>query len=268
MHTILYLLIHTISFSLEIGEIAPDFTLKDQNKKSIRFSDLLGDRNIVVFFYPRDFTFFGKQFLTSFQNYAHKFAKQNALLMGINAASVRTHKNSISKLNLTFSLLSDKGKTVQHDWNISSSTLLSPCITFVFTPNGTLVWMYSSYIFPHLHARKAYKIVSHLKMIQTGKEDRPTFETRSTNTTIYSSSIKHPSDFLPLREDSRPINLREEEKEFRILFAGLSQADEHNNNSYQTLVERKGEDIVNYDYGAYKGDKDGEEEREEDHDEF
>ncbi|HEV2654520.1 MAG TPA: redoxin domain-containing protein, partial [Ktedonobacteraceae bacterium] len=41
---------------VQVGERAPDFTLPDQEGKDVRLSDLLGKKNIVLYFYPKDDT--------------------------------------------------------------------------------------------------------------------------------------------------------------------------------------------------------------------
>jgi peroxiredoxin len=42
--------------SLRIGDIAPDFTLTSTIKSKISLSDYIGKKNVVVAFYPLDFT--------------------------------------------------------------------------------------------------------------------------------------------------------------------------------------------------------------------
>jgi cytochrome oxidase Cu insertion factor (SCO1/SenC/PrrC family) len=41
---------------LKVGMIAPDFTLKDEEGVERNLSDYLGKKNIVLAFYPKDFT--------------------------------------------------------------------------------------------------------------------------------------------------------------------------------------------------------------------
>ena len=41
---------------LEVGAKAPDFKLNDQFGRSITLSKLLGDNNVLLAFYPLDFT--------------------------------------------------------------------------------------------------------------------------------------------------------------------------------------------------------------------
>ena len=41
---------------LEIGEAAPDFTLKNQDQMNVTLSNFKGKRNLILVFYPLDFT--------------------------------------------------------------------------------------------------------------------------------------------------------------------------------------------------------------------
>ena len=42
--------------TLKVGMIAPDFTLKDEEGVERNLTDYLGKKNIVLAFYPKDFT--------------------------------------------------------------------------------------------------------------------------------------------------------------------------------------------------------------------
>ncbi len=44
------------SSELQVGMVAPDFTLKDEKGVEQRLSDYLGKKNVVLAFYPKDFT--------------------------------------------------------------------------------------------------------------------------------------------------------------------------------------------------------------------
>ena len=41
---------------LQIGDKAPDFTLKNQDQLNVSLSDFHGKKNVVLVFYPLDFT--------------------------------------------------------------------------------------------------------------------------------------------------------------------------------------------------------------------
>lgn len=42
--------------SFKVGEMAPDFTLLDQNRKEVKLSDFRGKKNVVLAFYVFAFT--------------------------------------------------------------------------------------------------------------------------------------------------------------------------------------------------------------------
>jgi peroxiredoxin len=42
--------------SLSVGQTAPDFTLQNQNKQDVKLSDFAGKRNVVLMFYPLDWS--------------------------------------------------------------------------------------------------------------------------------------------------------------------------------------------------------------------
>jgi len=42
--------------TLEQGDWAPDFSLTDLEGNNIKLSDFRGRKNVVVYFYPKDFT--------------------------------------------------------------------------------------------------------------------------------------------------------------------------------------------------------------------
>ena len=41
---------------LEVGTKAPDFRMKNQDQATVALSDYLGEKNVILVFYPADFT--------------------------------------------------------------------------------------------------------------------------------------------------------------------------------------------------------------------
>ena len=92
------------------GTKAPDFTLDDQDGKSISLSDFAG-QNILLWFYPKastpGWTIEGQELRDEF----HNFKDKNTVILGMSADSVKSQKNFCEKQNFPFSLVSDPDKS-------------------------------------------------------------------------------------------------------------------------------------------------------------
>ena len=94
------------AFMLNIGDKAPDFTLKDKNGADVSLSDFLGSK-VVLYFYPRDNTPGCTKQACAFAGLYEDFRKKNIQVIGISKDSVASHIKFAEKYNLPFILLSD-----------------------------------------------------------------------------------------------------------------------------------------------------------------
>lgn len=91
---------------LEIGTKAPDFTLNDQNGKTVSLSDFAGKR-VVVYFYPRDNTPGCTRQACAFARNYDGFRQRDVAVIGISKDSAASHQKFAQKYELPFLLLSD-----------------------------------------------------------------------------------------------------------------------------------------------------------------
>ena len=91
---------------LEIGAMAPQFTLKDQTGRDVSLSDFLG-RRVVVYFYPKDNTPGCTRQACAYAGLLHEFEKRDVVVIGISRDSVASHQKFAEKHGLPFILLSD-----------------------------------------------------------------------------------------------------------------------------------------------------------------
>ena len=92
---------------LNVGDIAPDFSLPDQDGKERRLSDFRG-KKVVLYFYPKDNTSGCTTEAVGFRDIAEKFTDNNAVVIGVSKDSVRSHRNFADKYSLPFILLADE----------------------------------------------------------------------------------------------------------------------------------------------------------------
>jgi len=91
---------------LEIGQKAPDFTLRDKNGKDVSLSDFIG-KKVVLYFYPKDNTPGCTRQACAFSGLYSEFQKRGIEVIGISKDSTTSHARFAEKHNLNFVLLSD-----------------------------------------------------------------------------------------------------------------------------------------------------------------
>src|SRR6202795_4356878 len=92
---------------IAVGQTAPEFTLKDQSKKGIKLSDFAGKRNVVLIFFPLDFSPICTNEHPCFVNGLKQFEKLDAQVLGLSVDSVWAHKAFAEKMGISYPLLAD-----------------------------------------------------------------------------------------------------------------------------------------------------------------
>jgi len=92
---------------IAVGQTAPDFTLKDQSQKEIKLADYAGKRNVVLIFYPLDFSPVCTNEHACFVNDLKQFDKLDAQVLGLSVDSVWAHKAFAEKMGISYPLLAD-----------------------------------------------------------------------------------------------------------------------------------------------------------------
>jgi len=96
---------------LEVGDPAPDFSLPDQDGKTVSLRDLRG-RNVVLIFYPGDDTTVCRSQLCEFRDRWTRASEKNTLVFGVNPQNAASHSRFREKSKLPFPLLVDRGQKV------------------------------------------------------------------------------------------------------------------------------------------------------------
>ncbi|MEN9497129.1 MAG: hypothetical protein RL750_28, partial [Bacteroidota bacterium] len=97
--------------SLQVGQLAPDFTLYDSNKNKVTLSELRG-KNVLLMFFPQAFTGVCTQQVCTARDNMSQYGNANAEVLGVSVDSVFTLAKFKETENLNFPLLSDFNKEV------------------------------------------------------------------------------------------------------------------------------------------------------------
>ncbi len=93
--------------SIAVGQMAPDFTLLNQEKKEVKLSDFAGKKNVVLVWYPLDWSPTCTNEHACFVNEMKAFETLDAEVLGISVDSVWSHKAYAEKMGIKYSLLAD-----------------------------------------------------------------------------------------------------------------------------------------------------------------
>lgn len=91
---------------LEVGTLAPDFTLPDHNGTMVTLSGFRG-KKVVLYFYPKDSTPGCTRQACAFAQSYDGFREKDVVVIGISKDSVASHLKFVQKYDLPFILLSD-----------------------------------------------------------------------------------------------------------------------------------------------------------------
>ena len=106
-----------MTIELKKGDLAPDFTLLDQNESEVTLSALRG-KKVLIYFYPKASTPGCTTQSCSISEAKESFAEKNTLVMGISPDTPRRQKNFDTKKELGFPLLCDTEHEVAEAYGI------------------------------------------------------------------------------------------------------------------------------------------------------
>ncbi len=99
--------------AIEIGQIAPDFTLRDNEKNKVTLSEQKG-KNVVLLFFPLAFTGTCTKELCTIRDTFNIYDRLNAQVYGISVDSLFALDKFKKEQNLNFPLLSDFNKVASN----------------------------------------------------------------------------------------------------------------------------------------------------------
>ena len=92
----------------KIGNMAPAFSLVDQDENKVSLKDFKGKKNVVVYFYPRALTPGCTTQACAIRDAKKKFDKSKTVILGISPDAPKKLMNFTEKKDLNFTLLSDE----------------------------------------------------------------------------------------------------------------------------------------------------------------
>jgi peroxiredoxin Q/BCP len=152
---------------IQVGDKAPDFTLPAQNGEPVRLSDRLGERVVVLYFYPKDETSGCTAEACAFRDSFEVFAEAGAEVIGVSSDSVDKHAAFADHHKLPFTLVSDEKGQVRKSYGVASLLGVIPGrVTYVIDRTGTVRQVFNSMTNIGRHVNDALDMVKQLQAEQ------------------------------------------------------------------------------------------------------
>jgi thioredoxin-dependent peroxiredoxin len=100
------------------GSIAPEFHLKSDDGKSYSLSQFRNNKEVVLYFYPKDDTPGCTKEACSFRDSISHFNKKGVQILGVSTDDVDSHSKFRSKYSLNFPLLADPDHKVSEMYGV------------------------------------------------------------------------------------------------------------------------------------------------------
>jgi len=133
---------------LNVGDRAPDFTLKNDAGEDVQLSTLRG-KPVILYWYPKDDTPGCTKEACAIRDVYGEFERAGAVVFGISADSVESHRKFKQKYSLPFSLLADPDHSVSERYGtygpkkvMGRETVGISRVTYLVDENGVIkqVW--------------------------------------------------------------------------------------------------------------------------------
>ncbi len=149
--------------AIQVGDIAPEFSLPNQQGETVSLQQFRGQKPVVVYFYPKDDTPGCTLESCTFRDSYADFQDLGAVVLGISSDSPESHQKFAQKYNLPFSLLSDLGSQVRRAYGVPTTLGLLPGrVTYVIDQAGVVRHVFNSQFNAKAHVSEALAVVKSL----------------------------------------------------------------------------------------------------------
>jgi peroxiredoxin Q/BCP len=146
---------------LRTGDKAPEFTAVSHRGETVRLSDFLGKRGLVLFFYPKNGTFVCTKEACAFRDSYAKFADAGVEVLGVSGDSDESHRKFATDHQLNFPLISDTDGKLRRLFTVPKTLGIFPGrVTYVIDRQGIIRKIYSAQLASAEHVRQAIDALS------------------------------------------------------------------------------------------------------------
>lgn len=148
---------------LRVGSPAPAFEARLHSGDLFRLVDLRGKNRLVLYFYPRDFTYGCTKEACSFRDQHDEIARLGAVVIGVSGDSAERHLEFVRTHRLRFPLISDTDLSLARTYDVVSSLPLHVRrVTYVIDTSGVIRGVFHHELFFSNHWKRTVELLQSL----------------------------------------------------------------------------------------------------------
>ncbi len=152
--------------ALSIGQKAPDFNVVSSSGEPVALRDFLGKKNVVLYFYPGDFTLGCTRETCGFRDMYEELASADTEVVGVSIDSNESHERFSKAYSLPFSLVSDESGALSKAYEaknlLTKLTGRSSRITYVIDKRGFIAGVFEGTVAVGKHLDGVRQLVKKL----------------------------------------------------------------------------------------------------------
>ncbi len=111
---------HAARVSLTVGQRAPDFDVVSSDGRALRLSELRGRKNVVLYFYPADFTLVCTRETCGFRDMYAELTSHDTEVIGVSTDSNASHERFRGEHKIPFPLVADESRALADKYGAQS----------------------------------------------------------------------------------------------------------------------------------------------------
>jgi peroxiredoxin Q/BCP len=153
--------------ALKVGQPAPDFTVKAADGRELKLADFRGKRNVVVYFYPADFTMVCTKEACGFRDVYEDLASKDTEVIGVSVDDDEKHKQFAEKYKVPFALVSDPDRKLAENYEATGGLIgliakKARRVTYVIDKQGTIRGVFQGELSADKHVQGAKSVIATL----------------------------------------------------------------------------------------------------------
>jgi thioredoxin-dependent peroxiredoxin len=156
--------------SLRVGDVAPDFEVtarQDGRDRRLALAEVLQTKNLVLYFYPRDFTAVCTRETCGFRDAYAELTSADTEVVGVSVDDAATHDRFAREHKVTFPLVPDTQRALARRYGATSLLRdvlgVSARLTFVIARSGRIAAIFNSELRASQHTEGAREAIERLR---------------------------------------------------------------------------------------------------------